>query len=50
MIAPAVSLRYGIWPLTLRDESGLCLRIFGPKREEVTGESIKSHNKEPVNL
>jgi hypothetical protein len=33
--------------LTLREERGLrVLRIFGPKRDEVTGEWRKSHNEE----
>jgi hypothetical protein len=40
------------WSLTLREERRLrvfensVLRIFGPKREEVTGEWIELHNEE----
>jgi hypothetical protein len=42
-----------IWSLTLREQPRLCIfengllrRIFGPKRDEVTGEWIKLHNEE----
>jgi len=35
------------WSLTLREECRLrLLRIFGPKRDEVTGEWRKLHNEE----
>jgi hypothetical protein len=40
------------WSLTLREEHRLrmfenrVLRVFGPKRDEVTGESRKLHNEE----
>jgi hypothetical protein len=41
------------WPLTLRKEcrlrifeNGMQRRIFGPKRNEVTGEWRRLHNKE----
>jgi hypothetical protein len=42
----------GTWSLTLREEHRLrvserrVLRIFGPKRDEVTGDWRKVHNKE----
>jgi len=45
------------WSLTLRDESRLRVfenrvlrRVFGPKRNEVTGEWRKLHNKELSDL
>jgi hypothetical protein len=45
------------WPLILRVEYGLRVfenrvlrRIFGPKRDEVTGEWRKLHNEELLNL
>jgi hypothetical protein len=45
------------WPLTLREEHRLRLfknrvlrRIFGPKRDEVTGDWRKLHNEEIRNL
>jgi hypothetical protein len=44
------------WSLTLREERRLrvfengVLRIFGPKRDEVTGEWRKLHNEELNNL
>jgi len=45
------------WSLTLREERRLGLfenkvlrRIFGPKREEVTGERRKLYNEELINL
>jgi len=37
------------WSLTLREEHRLRVlenRVFGPKRDEVTGESSKLHNEE----
>jgi hypothetical protein len=36
------------WSLTLREESRL--RVFGPKRDEVTGEWRKLHNEELSDL
>jgi hypothetical protein len=49
----AVLYGCGAWSLTLRDEQRLRLRenrvlrrIFGPKRDEVTGEWRKLHNEE----
>jgi hypothetical protein len=43
---------YEIWSLTLREEHGLRVlrRIFGPKRDEVTGGWRKLHNEELHNL
>jgi len=44
------------WSLTLKEESRLmvcenmALRIFGPKRDEVTEEWRKQHNEEPNDL
>jgi hypothetical protein len=45
------------WSLTLREEHRLRVfenrvlrRLFGPKRDEVTGEWRKLHNEEPHNL
>ena len=44
------------WSLTLRDERRLrvfenrVLRVFGPKRDEVTGEWRKLHNEELSDL
>jgi len=45
------------WSLTLREErrlrvfeNGVLRRIFGPKRDEVTGEWRKLHNEEPNDL
>jgi hypothetical protein len=47
----------GTWPLTLREECRLRVfefrvlrRIFGPKRDEVTGEWRKIHNEELIDL
>jgi hypothetical protein len=44
---------FGSWPLTLREEhrlrvfeNRLLRRIFGPKRDEVTGDWRKLHNEE----
>ena len=46
-----------IWSLTLREESRLRVfenrvsrRVFGPKRDEVTGEWRKLHNEELSDL
>jgi hypothetical protein len=48
---------YKTWSLTLREEqrlrvfeNGVLRRIFGPKREEVTGEWRKLHDEELHNL
>jgi hypothetical protein len=45
------------WPLTLKEKNRLRVfknkvlrRIFGPKRDEVTGEWIKLHKEELRNL
>jgi hypothetical protein len=40
------------WPLTLREEHRLRVlrRIFGPKKNEVTGDWRKMHNEELRNL
>jgi hypothetical protein len=53
IILPVVLYGCGTWSLTLREESRLRVfesrvlrRIFGPKRDEVTGEWIKLHNEE----
>jgi hypothetical protein len=50
---PVVLYGCETWPLTLREESTLKVfenrvlrRIFGPKRDEVTGEWRKLHNNE----
>jgi hypothetical protein len=51
IILPVVLYGYETWSLTLRDEHRLRVfenmvlrRIFGKKRDEVTGESKKLHN------
>ena len=53
IILPVVLYRWETWSLTLREERRLqvfenrVLRsIFGPKRDEVTGEWRKLHNEE----
>jgi hypothetical protein len=53
IIYPVVLYGCGSWSLTLRDESRLRVfenkvlrRIFGPKRDEVTGEWRRLHNNE----
>jgi hypothetical protein len=53
IILPVVLYGCETWSLTLREECGLRVfenkvlrRIFGPKRDEVTGEWRKLHNKE----
>ena len=52
IILPVVLYGYETWSLTLREERRLrvfenrVLRIFGPKKDEVTGEWRKLHNKE----
>jgi hypothetical protein len=50
---PAVLYECGTWSLTLREEHRLRVfenrvlrKIFGPKRDEVTGEWRKLHNEE----
>jgi hypothetical protein len=53
IIVPAVLYGSETWSLTLREERRLRVfenrvlrRIFGPKRDEVTGERMKLHNEE----
>jgi hypothetical protein len=53
IILPVVLYGYETWSLTLREEHRLKVfenrvlrRIFGPKREEVTGEWRRLHNEE----
>jgi hypothetical protein len=53
IILPVVLYGYETWSLTLREECRLRVfenrvlrRIFGPKRDEVTGEWRRLHNKE----
>ena len=52
IILPVVLYGYETWSLTLREEHRLrmfenrVLRIFGPKRDEVTGEWRRLHNEE----
>jgi hypothetical protein len=57
MILPLVLYGWVTWSLTLRQEHRLRVfenrvlrRIFGPKRDEVTGERRKLHNEEINNL
>jgi hypothetical protein len=57
IILPVVLYGCETWSLTLREENRLRVfenrvlrRIFGPKRDEVTGEWRKSHNEELHNL
>jgi len=57
IILPVVLYGCETWSLTLRDERRLRVfenrvlrRIFGPKRDEVTGEWRKLHNEEVNNL
>jgi hypothetical protein len=57
IILPVVLCEYETWYLTLREEHRLRVfenrilrRIFGPKRDEVTGEWRKLHNEELHNL
>ena len=54
---PDVLYGFETWSLTLREERRLWVfenrvlrRVFGPKREEVTGEWRKLHNEELSNL
>ena len=53
IILPVVLYGCETWPLTLREEhrlrvfeNGVLRRIFGPKRDGVTGEWRKLHNEE----
>jgi hypothetical protein len=53
IILPVVLYGCETWSLTLREEHGLRVfenrvlrRIFGPKRDEVTGEWRKLHNED----
>jgi hypothetical protein len=53
IILPVVLYGCETWPLTLREERRLRVfenrvlrRVFGPKRDEVTGEWKKLHNEE----
>jgi hypothetical protein len=57
IILPVVLYGCETWSLTLKEEHGLRMfenrvlrRIFGPKRDEVTGEWSKLHNEELYNL
>jgi hypothetical protein len=57
IILPVVLYGCETWSLTLREEHRLRLfenrvlrRIFGPKRDEVTGEWRRLHNEEPNDL
>ena len=57
IILPVVLYGCETWSLTLRDESRLRVfenrvlrRVFGLKRDEVTGESRKLHNEELSDL
>ena len=56
-ILPVVLYGCETWSLTLREESKLRVyenmvlrRIYGPRRDEVTGEWRRLHNKEPNDL
>jgi hypothetical protein len=54
IILPVVLYGCETWPLKLREErvfeNTVLRRIFGPKRDEVTGGSRKLHNEELHNL
>jgi hypothetical protein len=57
IILPVVLYGCETWSLTLRDERRLRVfenrvlrRVFGPKRDEVTGEWRKLHNEELSDL
>jgi hypothetical protein len=57
IILPVVLYGCETWSLTLREEhrprvfvNRVLRRIFGPKRDEVTGEWRKLHNEELRNL
>jgi hypothetical protein len=47
-ILPVVLYGCETWSLTLREEHGLM--VFGPKKDEVTGDWRKLHNEELHNL
>jgi hypothetical protein len=54
---PVVLYGYETWSLTLREKHRLRVfvnrvlkRVFGPKRDEVTGDWRKLHNEELCNL
>ena len=56
-ILPVVLYGFETWSLTLREErrlrvfeNGVLRRVFGPKRDEVTGEWRKLHNDELSDL
>jgi len=52
IILPVVLYGYETWSLTLREErklkvfENMVLKIFGPRRDEVTGEWRRLHNEE----
>jgi hypothetical protein len=57
IVLPVVLYRCETWSLILREEHRLRVfenrvpsRIFGPKRDEVTGDWMKLHNEEVHNL
>ena len=57
IILPVVLYGCETWSLTLREErrlrvfeNGVLRRIFGPKRDEITGEWRKLHNEELSDL
>ena len=56
VILPVVLYGFEIWSLTLREErklrvfENMVLRIFGPRRDEVTGGWRRLHNEEPNDL
>jgi hypothetical protein len=57
IVLPVVLYGYETWSLTLREEHRLRVlenrvlrKIFGPKRDEVTGEWRKLHNEELLDL
>jgi hypothetical protein len=54
---PVVFYGFETWSVTMKEVSGLRVfenrvlgRLFGSKRDEVTGELIKIHNEEPHDL
>jgi hypothetical protein len=46
IILPVVLCGCETWSLTLREEHRVLRRIFGPKKDEATGEWRKLHNEE----
>ena len=56
VILPVVLYGYETWSLTLREErklrvfENMVLRIFGPRRDEVTGKWSRLHNEELSDL